>query len=306
MLPGLKSYHRYNGISDTIRNFVSKPLFDEKVILFKDNLMPRITIVMPSFNQQAYIERSILSVLNQNYSNLEFIVVDGGSTDGTVDIIKKYDKYFFYWLSEADNGQTHAINKGLEMATGDLLAYQNSDDVYVPNAFESVAQAYVKNPSAGVIYGDFFHIDERDNILDEQLLINAHYWIQIFHGPQIHNQAAFWKRWVYKKVGPLNESLRFDMDYEYFCRILYRAIPTMHLKLHIGAFRHHDETKTSTLQHISRKELKEVSEYYRRKKTLFKILPRRLMKPLSVAFKALCHIYSGRIDYVLRDRLKYK
>ena len=297
---------KFADASDELFHFLSKPMFDVRTLALQDNTVPRVSVIMPSYNQATYIERSILSVLNQNYPNLEFIIIDGGSTDGSVDIIRKYEEYLYYWVSEKDRGQTHAINKGLKVATGELMGFQNSDDIYMPKAFEQIAEAYAKHPSAGVIYGDFFHVDERDNILDEQVLIKACCWIQVFHGPQIHNQAAFWKRWVYEKVGPLNESLRFDMDYEYFCRILCYAIPTVHLKLHIGGFRHHDKTKTSTLKHISKKELKEVSEYYRRKESLFKVLPRGVMKPLSVTFKALCHIYAGRIDYVLRERHKYK
>ena len=110
--------------SEEIKEFVSKPMFDKKVILNKDPYWPKISIVTPSYNQAEFLERTILSVLNQNYPNLEYIIIDGGSTDGSVEIIKNYEKYLAFWVSEPDNGQADAINKGFIKSTGEIVGWQ--------------------------------------------------------------------------------------------------------------------------------------------------------------------------------------
>jgi len=118
----LKNYE----LEKKLKEFVSKPLFDEKVILNKDPNYPKISIVTPSYNQAEFLERTILSVLNQNYPNLEYIIIDGCSTDGSVEIIKKYEKYLAYWVSEKDRGQSHALNKGFCKASGDIYCFYKS------------------------------------------------------------------------------------------------------------------------------------------------------------------------------------
>src|SRR6185369_4233383 len=117
-------------------------------------MLPKISIVTPSFNQAPFLERTIQSVLDQGYENLEYIIIDGGSKDGSVDIIRKYSSRLAYWVSEPDSGQSDAINKGLRSASGDWLAWQNSDDVYYPGAFASLARAAAAHPDAGLITGD--------------------------------------------------------------------------------------------------------------------------------------------------------
>ena len=125
---------------------------------------PRISIVTPSYNQGKYIEETIRSVIMQGYPNLEYIVIDGGSTDSSVETIKKYEKYLTYWVSERDRGQTHAINKGFERATGDILAYLNSDDVYMPYTFQLVAEIFTKFTEVKWITGIRSHLNNFGSI----------------------------------------------------------------------------------------------------------------------------------------------
>ena len=130
--------------------------------------LPRISIITPTFNQAGFIEQTINSVLGQGYPNLEYIIIDGGSTDGTVDLIRKYETQLAYWVSEKDGGQSNAINKGLKFATGDIIAYINSDDYYLDGAFERVANAYRDNPAVDLWHGRCRVVDQYGAKVNEQ------------------------------------------------------------------------------------------------------------------------------------------
>ncbi len=267
---------------------------------------PKLSVITASFNQAEFLERTILSVLNQNYPNVEHIIIDGGSTDGTLDILKKYGDRIAFWVSESDAGQTNAINKGISMATGDFIGFQNSDDIYLPGAFSWIADTAKANPSASILYGNFLHIDKDDNVLDEVLLGCARLWIQVFLGPQIHNQAAFWRRDLCQELGLLDESYDFDMDYEYFSRLLAGGYKAAHIQEYLGAFRHHGAAKTSNLQSISKKELYQVSELYRNRSPILRYIPRKLGRFMAKFYKATKHMTEGRVDYLFRQKFVFK
>jgi len=186
--------------SQEIKEFVSKPLFDEKVILNKDPSWPKISIVTPSYNQAQFLERTILSVLNQNYPNLEYIIIDGGSTDGSVEIIKKYEKYLAYWVSEKDKGQADAINKGFQKSSGEILAYINSDDTYNPGAFLKIAKAFAKSPRADLMFGNVNHIDSYDKLIDECRFTKFNFATLIYEGGNLQQPGAFWTKKIYESI----------------------------------------------------------------------------------------------------------
>ncbi|HSW61836.1 MAG TPA: glycosyltransferase family 2 protein [Dissulfurispiraceae bacterium] len=210
--------------------------------------LPRISIVTPSFNQAAFLERTIRSVLDQGYPNLEYIIVDGGSTDGSVEIIRKYADRLAYWVSEPDRGQSHAINKGLQRATGEWVGWQNSDDVYFPGTFAQLAEAARRWPRAGLIIGDMQLIDEQDKLIRDLRYVRPTYASLLAEGMVLTNQAAFWRRGLHARVGWLDEALHYNFDYEWFLRVLQASNDARHVPRYWGALRYHDATKTSSSQ----------------------------------------------------------
>lgn len=205
---------------------------------------PKITIVTPSLNQAQYLERTIQSVLDQGYPNLEYIIIDGGSTDGSVDIIKKYEKQLAYWVSEPDSGQSNAINKGLQIATGDWVGWQNSDDIYLSGSFFELAASANSHPSAALVTANMMLIDEIDRKLRDIKYIRPTYKSMIAEGMILANQAAFWKRTCHTDIGYLDENLHYAFDYEWFLR-LTKHFDAEHTDRFWGGLRLHGDTKTS-------------------------------------------------------------
>lgn len=212
----------------------------------KDSSWPKISIITPSFNQGSFIEDTILSVLNQNYPNLEFIIIDGASTDHSVEIIRKYEKYIYYWISEKDNGQTHAINKGFEKVTGEIFNWLNSDDLLAENALFEIANSFKKDQNSTVYCGrewrfmaDKFINHSYGSDLSNSLetaLIKAH----------IDQPSTYFKTSSIRSIFPLNEKLRFCMDTQLWLNYLLlegnsKAIQTEKI---ISYFRYHNDSKT--------------------------------------------------------------
>lgn len=254
------------------------------------NTLPKISIVTPSFNQAAFLERTIQSVLGQNYPNLEYIIIDGGSTDGSVELIKKYEKYLTYWVSEKDRGQSHAINKGLKLATGDWLAWQNSDDIYYPGVFRGVAQAAYKQPEVDLIIGNLDLIDANDHVITNLKYVTPTYKSLLAEGMVLANQAAFWQKSIHEKIGYMDESLHYGMDYDWFLRLLSSGT-ALHVNNAWGGLRMHEATKTALFQDSFQLELS-------------KILHGRKMNKAEVYFYQLRRLYlmllRGDIAYVVR------
>jgi glycosyltransferase involved in cell wall biosynthesis len=180
----------------------------------KDINLPKISIVMPSYNQVEFIERSILSVLNQDYQNFELIIVDGGSNDGTIEIIKKYQDYIAFWISEKDKGQSDALNKGFKNCTGQIFGWLNSDDVYLPDAFKLVMKAAKKKPNKKIIFGDFISIDRNDDVIDYNHAFDFNLNQFKYEGFHLNAQSMFWRNSVHKLFSGFDINLYNTMDYQ--------------------------------------------------------------------------------------------
>ena len=183
---------------------------------------PLVSIITPSFNQAQFLPRTIESVLSQSYRNIEYIVVDGGSTDGSLEILQSYGDQL-KWISEPDNGQTHAINKGLARASGDILSYLNSDDTLAPNAVETVVNALDKSPESGTVYGNANYIDVDDKVTGWYATDKATFE-KILQDCCICQPTVYWRASVMKSVGRFDESLHYAMDYEMWLRMAKAGI----------------------------------------------------------------------------------
>lgn len=291
--------------SQEIKEFVSRPMFDESVILKKDPSYPKISVVTPSFNQAEFLERTILSVLNQNYPNLEFIIIDGGSTDGSVEIIRKYEKYIDYWVSEPDRGQSHALNKGFERATGELVGWQNSDDIYLPGAFQRVVSVYGKEPNYDIYFGNMITIDQNDEIIYALRFVPFSLFCLLYEGAIITNQSVFFKQDIIKTY-KVDESFIHAMDGEFYTRLGREGKKFKFIREFLGCLRVHPSAKGQTIsQSIGKKEWVKIRESFGIK--MREDIPwdkQFIMEKLFCKIrKVLFYIFQGDMDYFV-DKMK--
>jgi len=222
---------------------------------------PKITVVTPSFNQGQYLEQTIRSVLGQQYPDLEYIIIDGGSTDASVEIIKKYEKCLTYWVSEPDRGQAHAINKGFARATGDIICWLNSDDMYLPGTLSSIASALDVNKSQ-LLFGNCLHFAQDGidaygsdvrGVSEKRDLLLADYVIQ---------PSSFWTREAWRATGPLDESLHFSFDWDWFIRAQNAGVSFKPVDPYLSIYRIHAEHKTGVGGDRRRRELATIYARY--------------------------------------------
>ena len=205
----------------------------------------KVSIITPSYNQAKFLEETILSVLNQDYPNIEYWIIDGGSEDGSQEIIRKYADRLAGWVSEKDKGQTDAINKGFNRATGDILAWINSDDTYQPGAIREAVQLLEEHPGWGMVYGDTRLIGETGQFIGKFPAAQTDYEKLRQGYVHIPQQASFFRADYWKKVGPLDPSFFFAMDYDLWVR-LARITDLVYVRREWANFRLHGQGKTIT------------------------------------------------------------
>jgi len=223
----------------------------------KDNSIC-VSIVIPSYNQGIYLEETIQSVIEQTYNNIEMLIIDGGSKDNSVDVIKKYEKQISYWVSEPDKGQCDAINKGMRKAKGELICWVNSDDILYPDFVAQRVRQFEEFPNVGMIYGD---IDQGKNLSSPRPCNGRPTDItkMIRHAEcPIPQQSAMWRKSVVEKIGYLDVQWNVVLDREYFTRIAAN-FPIKYISGSVGFFRNHENSK-SIMQRL--KWAEELPRYY--------------------------------------------
>jgi len=227
--------------------------------------MLKVSIITPSFNQGRYIEETIRSVIQQHYANLEYIIIDGGSTDNSVEIIHKYEKEIAYWVSEADSGQSNAFNKGLQKATGEIIGWINSDDRYYEGAVQKAIKIFSGHPTIDVVFGNVDFIEEQGKVLHRTNEIAVDFHTYLYTDRCYHaNAAGFFRKRCFDLYGMLREDLKYTMDYELYLKLAYNHCNFYQMKDVLGSYRLHKQGKTLLYTINMENECKTVSNVYKR------------------------------------------
>jgi len=210
------------------------------------NSKPKISIVTACLNSEQFIEKTIESVLNQNYPNLEYIIIDGGSTDGTIEVIEKYKLQLKYFISEKDLGHANALNKGFKVSTGEIMGFLNADDIYMPWTFEAISEVFLSFADVNWITGIQSFINDRGENIGTGLILKN---IQDFLNDRyewIQQESTFWKRSLWEKAGgSINEEYKFSIDTDLWARFFLHE-RLYHLNSIIASFRHHPKCRSVT------------------------------------------------------------
>lgn len=211
---------------------------------------PRISVIIPSLNQGRFIERAICSVLDQGYDNLELIVIDGGSDDGSVGVIKEYDDQLAYWHSEMDAGPAEAINRGITRATGDIVGILHADDIYLPGALDAAADHIIRKDKAGWVVSHVLRIDENDQHLGQQISSRptAHRWTHFLLQEEslLPLSASFFRRALFDRFGGFDADLQHAYAFDFHARLLYKGRAPKVVDLVLAAQREHSESRSAS------------------------------------------------------------
>ena len=203
----------------------------------------KISIVTPSFNQGRFLEETILSVIGQDYPNLEYIIMDGGSTDNSVEIIKKYERHLAHWESEKDRGQAHAINKGFALATGTIFGWLNSDDFYLPDTLSFVAEQ-LNAAEPELLFGNCRHFVDGGQLTYGSDVRREHETRDLQLGDYVIQPSSFWTRAAWLNTGVLDESLHFGFDWDWFIRAQRAGVTFKPVDRYLSSYRIHGAHKT--------------------------------------------------------------
>ncbi len=222
---------------------------------------PKVSIVTPSFGQGAYIEKTLLSVLDQQYPNLEYFVQDGASKDSTVDVLRNYEAKLSGWTSEKDSGQSQAINRGFAKTSGEIMAWLNSDDLLLPSALACVVEYFNRHPDIDVVYGNRLMVDE-NNMEIGRWIMPGHNSKVLSWVDYVPQETLFWRRRIWEKAGgQIDESFRFSMDWDLLVRFREAGAKFAHIPRFLGAFRIHELQKTSAeINEVGHKEMDRIRE----------------------------------------------
>jgi glycosyltransferase involved in cell wall biosynthesis len=249
-------------------------------------LAPKFSIVTPSFNQRAYIEEALLSVKNQAYLKVEHIVIDGGSTDGTVEVLRDYGSRpgweHLQWISEPDGGQSDALNKGFKMASGEIVGWLNSDDCYRTECFRAVADAFAKNPAADIIYGDYTWMDQHGSLIKVRREIEFSPFVLLYHHVSpLPTPSSFFRRRIFDEDNFINVKYHFSMDHEFFLRLFQRGYRFQHLREVLADFRWQPESKSSKSPEKQGEERDSIVLQY---SPLLRKMPQGVLRSASLTF----------------------
>jgi glycosyltransferase involved in cell wall biosynthesis len=253
--------------------------------------LPSISIVTPSYNQAAYLEQTIKSVLDQKYPNLSYAVIDGGSSDGSTHIIERYRELLTYAVSERDRGQSDAIAKGMRHVSGEIQAYLNSDDLLVPGVLHFIGNYFAGHSDVDVVYGHRIIINQNSEEIGRWIL-PKHYPESIIHFDFVPQETMFWRKSIADRIGGINPDLQFAMDWDFLLRLQNAGAKIRRLPYFLGCFRAHDVQKSQSGSEVGKQEILDVmkifggdwhfgAEFMRAEQT---IKQRALMTSIQMAF----------------------
>ena len=266
-----------------------------------NNLGLVVSIITPNYNREKYLEKTIQSIISQKDVLIEHVVVDGASTDGSLDILKKYEgKYNLKWISEKDNGCADAMEKGFLMATGDIFCWLDSDDIFLPDTLKKVVKIFKSRKEVDVVFGNMFICDRDDRIIDYVKRTTFDADAMIYLGMIMSPQATFWRKSLHRNLHGIDRTYLRCADYDFFCRMGLAGAKFYHINDYLAVYRVHGEQLTKSVQ-LCQKEADEISKKYMDKS----LSPKALMnkKRNILIRRAFYFLRQGDIWYALRSFL---